>query len=65
MRRLNAFIAGLLLTLPAYLSAQTKNKLSGTVSDSGKALSYVTIRIFKQNNTAPVKRSEITFNHKS
>ena len=57
MRRLlsNVIIAGMLLTFPASLSAQTKNKLSGTVSDSGKALSYVTIRIFKQNNPAPLQ----------
>src|SRR6476659_6400360 len=57
MRRLLliTIIAAVLFSLPAYLSAQTKNKLSGTVSDSSKALSFVTVRIFKQNNPAPLQ----------
>jgi hypothetical protein len=54
MRRLlyHSCLAFVVLTLPGYLTAQTKNQLSGTVSDSAKALSYVTIRIYKQNSPA-------------
>ena len=50
-----AGIAAMLFALPGYLPAQTKNKLSGTISDSAKALSYVTVRMYKQNNPAPLQ----------
>ncbi len=47
-------LAALLLTiffiLPGFVFSQTKMKLSGTVSDSTKSLSLVTVRIFKKNN---------------
>jgi len=43
--------------LPGFLAAQSKAKLSGTVLDSTKALPYVTVRIFKQNNPAALQTS--------
>lgn len=39
-----------LFTLPLYLFAQNKMKLAGTVSDSSKSLSLVTVRLFKPND---------------
>ena len=53
MRRLlfYAVISITLLTMPVFGYSQTKNILSGTVTDSSKKpLSFVTIRFFKQNN---------------
>jgi hypothetical protein len=44
-----------LYILPGYAFSQTKLKLSGTVADSSKSLSLVTVRVFKQNNTAPLQ----------
>ncbi len=45
---LSIFLTAFLFILPAALFAQTKMKLTGTVSDSSKALAYVTVRIFKK-----------------
>lgn len=45
----------ILFTLPCLVFSQTKVKLSGTVSDSSKALAMVTIRIFKNNNTVALQ----------
>src|SRR5687767_8590616 len=50
-----SFLATVLLILPGYVSSQTQMKLSGTISDSSKPLSLVTVRIFKTNNTAPLQ----------
>lgn len=44
-----------LLLSPGYSFSQTKWKLNGTVSDSSKSLSLVTVRIFKKNTTAPLQ----------
>lgn len=44
-----------LFLLPGYAFSQAAPKLSGTVSDSSKPLALVTVRIFKQNNTAPLQ----------
>ena len=57
MRRILSYTVTLaaMLTLPACLFAQSKSKLSGTVADSSKPLSFVTVRIFKQNNPAPLQ----------
>src|SRR5688572_21510870 len=43
------------LTLPGYLFSQTKLKVSGSVADSSKPLSLVTVRIFKKNATNPLQ----------
>src|SRR5205814_5450822 len=43
-----------LIVLPGLAFSQ-KMKLSGTVSDSSKPLSLVTVRIFKKNNPAPLQ----------
>ncbi len=42
------YLAIVFLALPGFAISQTKLKLSGTVSDSTKALSLVTVRIFKK-----------------
>lgn len=49
------FLLVTLYILPGYLFAQTKMKLSGTVSDSSKPLALVTVRLFKQNDPAPLQ----------
>ena len=43
-------LPALLFFLPVHVLSQTKMKLSGTVSDSTKPLSLVTVRIFKKMN---------------
>jgi outer membrane receptor protein involved in Fe transport len=50
-------ILGFLFILPGYAFSQAKMKLSGTVSDSSKPLGLVTIRLFKENNPAPLQTS--------
>jgi outer membrane receptor protein involved in Fe transport len=52
---LSALLATLLLILPGHMFSQTKMKLSGTVSDSTRALSLVTVRIFKKINQLPLQ----------
>jgi outer membrane receptor protein involved in Fe transport len=52
---LSSILAALLFFLPGYVFAQTKMKLTGTVSDSTKPLSLVTIRIFKKINQPPLQ----------
>jgi outer membrane receptor protein involved in Fe transport len=52
---LSGLLTGVLFLLPGYVFSQTIMKLSGTVSDSSKPLALVTVRIFKQNNTAPLQ----------
>jgi hypothetical protein len=44
-----------LFLMPRYLFAQTPHKISGSVSDSSKPLSFATIRLFKINNTKPLQ----------
>ncbi len=44
-----------LFVLPGYVFAQTKMKVSGTVSDSSKPLALVTVRIFKTNSTVALQ----------
>ena len=45
-----ALLLSILFTLPGFVFAQNKLKLSGTVSDSTKPLSLVTVRLFKKIN---------------
>ena len=45
----------LLCIIPGRLFAQTNLKLSGSVSDSSKPLTFATIRLFKINNTKPLQ----------
>ncbi len=52
MRR---FLLGALCVLPALVFAQSKMKLTGTVSDSSKPLALVTIRLFQQSKTDPLQ----------
>ena len=47
-------IAIILCALPSFLSAQNKALIKGTVSDSAKALSFATIRLYKPGNPAPL-----------
>lgn len=45
-----------MITQTAYTFSQTKGSISGAVADSSKKpLSFVTVRIFKQNNTKPLQ----------
>ncbi|OQP58282.1 hypothetical protein A3860_08160 [Niastella vici] len=44
-----------LCIIPGRLFAQTNLKLSGSVSDSSKPLTFATIRLFKINNTKPLQ----------
>src|SRR4029079_13256089 len=44
-----------LFVLPEHVFAQTKLKISGTVSDSSKPLPLVTVRLFKINNTTALQ----------
>ena len=57
MRRLlpSALLLALLVIMHGYVFSQTKMKLSGTVSDSTKSLSLVTVRLFKKNNPVPLQ----------
>lgn len=57
MRRLllSAIIPAVLFILPGYAFSQSKLKLSGTVSDSSKPQAFVTVRIFKKNNSNPLQ----------
>jgi outer membrane receptor protein involved in Fe transport len=48
-------VPAFLFIMPRYLFAQTPLKLSGSVSDSSKPLPFVTIRLFKINNTKPLQ----------
>jgi len=48
-------LLSILFTLPGYVFAQNKLKLSGIVSDSTKPLSLVTVRIFKKINQPPLQ----------
>lgn len=52
---LPAFVLAWLLVLPCSVFSQTTTILSGTVSDSSKPLSLVTIRLFKKNMVAPLQ----------
>jgi outer membrane receptor protein involved in Fe transport len=52
---LTVLTTAVLLTLPGHVFSQTKLKVSGTVADSSKPLSLVTVRIFKKNNTSPLQ----------
>ncbi|MES1219818.1 MAG: outer membrane beta-barrel protein [Bacteroidota bacterium] len=45
----------ILLIHPVCVFAQSKMKLSGTVSDSSKPLALVTVRLFKKDNTVPLQ----------
>ena len=45
----------ILCIIPGRLFAQTNLKLSGSVSDSSKPLTFATIRLFKINNTKPLQ----------
>ncbi len=49
------FLIASLCMLPGLLYAQSNLKLTGTVSDSSKPLSLVTIRLLQQNKTAALK----------
>jgi outer membrane receptor protein involved in Fe transport len=44
-----------LLVLPGFSYAQTKLKLTGTISESGKPLGFATVRIFKKDISAPLQ----------
>ena len=48
-------IAIILCALPSFLSAQNKALIKGTVSDSAKALSFATIRLYKPGNPAALQ----------
>jgi outer membrane receptor protein involved in Fe transport len=50
-----AFTTAAFLTLPGYVFSQAKMKLTGTVSDSTKQLSLVTVRIFEKNTANPLQ----------
>jgi outer membrane receptor protein involved in Fe transport len=52
---LSVLFPAILVILPGLAFAQTITKLSGTVSDSSKSLAFVTVRIFKNNNTKPLQ----------
>src|SRR5882672_11424504 len=52
---LSAILPAFLFVLPGYVHAQTKMKLSGTVSDSSKPLALVTVRLYKKSNAAPLQ----------
>jgi outer membrane receptor protein involved in Fe transport len=45
----------MLFIVPTHLLAQTASKLSGTVADSSKPLTFATIRLFKVNNPKPLQ----------
>jgi hypothetical protein len=45
----------ILCIVPGHLFAQTSFKLSGSVTDSSKPLTFATIRLFKINNTKPLQ----------
>lgn len=45
-----AIVTAILFVLPVLVFSQVKMKLTGTVSDSTKPLSFVTVRIFKKTN---------------
>src|SRR5688572_25431742 len=57
MKKLFLFVLfpAILVILPGLAFSQTIMKLSGTVSDSSKSLAFVTVRIFKNNNTKPLQ----------
>ena len=48
-------LLSVLSIVPASVFSQSKSKLSGTVSDSTKPLSLVTVRLFKKINAAPLQ----------
>src|SRR5882672_2733322 len=52
---LSAILPAFLFVLPGYVHAQTKMKLSGTVSDSSKPLALVTVRLYKKSNQPPLQ----------
>lgn len=56
---LHLTVVCLLFLTPAFAFAQAKSKLSGTVSDSTKPLSLVTVRLFKKIN-APALQTAIS-----
>ena len=45
----------ILFILPEHSFSQVRSKITGTVSDSSKALAYVTVRILKKGNPAPLQ----------
>ncbi|HSU29554.1 MAG TPA: outer membrane beta-barrel protein [Chitinophagaceae bacterium] len=51
----SVLIPALLFILPSLAFSQNKMKLSGSVSDSTKALGLVTVRIFKGENKTPLQ----------
>lgn len=55
IKRLLSALTTVLLILPGYSFSQNKMKLSGTVADSSKPLSLVTVRIFKKNDANPLQ----------
>ena len=52
---LSTLVMIFLFVLPEHVFAQTKLKISGTVSDSSKPLPLVTVRLFKINNTTALQ----------
>lgn len=51
----SALLFAILFIAPLQVFSQAKMKLSGTVSDSTKPLALVTVRLFKNNNPAPLQ----------
>lgn len=51
------FLIATLCIIPGLLSAQSKLKLTGVVSDSSKPLAFVTVRLFQQNKTVVLQTS--------
>src|SRR5262245_52096422 len=51
------FLITSLCLIPGLMSAQSKLKLAGTVSDSSKPLAFVTVRLFQQNKTVALQTS--------
>jgi outer membrane receptor protein involved in Fe transport len=52
---LSALLLLVMFIIPGYAFSQAKMKLSGTVSDSSKPVSLVTVRIFKKNSEVPLQ----------
>ena len=49
---LPTLLLAMLFALPSVLFSQAKMKITGTISDSSKSLSYVTVRLLKKDNPA-------------
>src|ERR1700733_11038189 len=52
---LSALLPVAMFVLSEQAFSQTKTKLSGSVSDSSKAIAFVTVRLFQKNVPAPLQ----------